>query len=73
MYSGYEITFYGAGSWSFDNEIARNVINFGADNSSSFHADNHKHNFLVLVNVQLSELIEDFIHKRKSLVSVLVK
>ena len=48
MYSGYEITFYGAGSWSFDNEIARNVINLGADNSSSFHADNHKHNFLVL-------------------------
>ena len=48
MYSGYEITFYGAGSWSFDNEIARNVINFGADNSSSFQADNNKHNFLVL-------------------------
>ena len=28
--------------------MARNVIIFGVDNSSSSHSDNHKHNFLIL-------------------------
>ena len=41
VYSGYGITFDSACSWSFDNDIARNVIIFGVDNSSSSHADNH--------------------------------
>ena len=48
MYRGYRITYDSAGSWSFDNDIARNVINFGVDNSSSSHADNPKNNFSVL-------------------------
>ena len=48
MYIGYGITFDSAGSWSFDNDIARNLIMFGVDNSSSSHADNCKNNFLVL-------------------------
>ena len=48
MYIGYGITFNSAGSRCFDNDIARNVINFGVDNSSSSHADNRKNNFLVL-------------------------
>ena len=49
VYSGYRTTFANAGcSWSFDNDIARNVIIFGVHNSSSSHADNHKNNFLVL-------------------------
>ena len=47
-YSGYGITFDSAGSWSFDNDFARNVIIFGADNSSLSHSDNHKNNFLIL-------------------------
>ena len=38
MYSVYGITFDSAGSWSFDNNIARNVIIFGVDNSLSTHA-----------------------------------
>ena len=45
MYSGYGVTFGSAGSWSFDNNAARNVIIFGVDNSSSSHADNRKNNF----------------------------
>ena len=45
MYSGYRITFDSGGSWSFDNDIARNVIMFGVDNSLSSHADNHKATF----------------------------
>ena len=48
VYSGYGITFDSAGSWSFDNEFARNVIIFGADNSLSSHSDNRKNNFLML-------------------------
>ena len=48
VYSGYGITFDSAGSWSFDNDAARNVIIVGVDSSSSSHADNGKNNFLVL-------------------------
>ena len=48
MCSGYRITFDSAGSWSFDNDTARNVIIFGVDNNSSFHSDNYKNKFLVL-------------------------
>ena len=48
VYSGYRIIFDSAGSWSFDNGTAKNVIIFGVDNSSSSHADNRKNIFLVL-------------------------
>ena len=48
VYSGYEITFHSAGSWSFDDDFARNIVIFGADNSSSSHCDNRKNNFLIL-------------------------
>ena len=34
VYSGYRITFNRAGSSSFNNGIVRNVIYFGAENSS---------------------------------------
>ena len=45
MYSGYGITFNSAGTWDFDNDIARNFIIYSVDNSSSYHADNCKNNF----------------------------
>ena len=48
VYSGYGILFNSAASWSFDNDIAKNITLFGVDNSSSSHADNRKNNFLVL-------------------------
>ena len=48
MYSGHGITFDSAGSWSFNNDTARNVIIFSVGNSSSTRADNPKNNFLVL-------------------------
>ena len=35
VYRGYRITFDSAGSSSFDNDFAKNVIIFGVDNSSS--------------------------------------
>ena len=47
VYSGYEITFDSADSWSFDNDFARNCVIFVVNNSSS-HSNNHKNNFLIL-------------------------
>ena len=46
--NGYGIIFDSAFLWSFNNDIARNVIIFTANNSSSSHTDNHKNKFLVL-------------------------
>ena len=45
--SGYGIAFDGAGLWSFDNDLAKNVVIFGFNNTSS-HADNRKNKFLIL-------------------------
>ena len=36
MYCGYGIAFDGKCDWSFDNDLAKNVIVFWADNSSSY-------------------------------------
>ena len=46
-YNGRGIAYDGEGSWSFGNGFARNIIIFGVDNSSSYHTDNGKNNFLV--------------------------
>ena len=43
-YNGYD----SADVWSFDNDVARNIIVFGVDISSLSHADNRKNNFLAL-------------------------
>ena len=40
VYSGYGIAFDGKGEWGFGNDLARNVIIFGVDNSVSSHANN---------------------------------
>ena len=48
VYSGYRITFDGAGSWRFDNKFDRNVIIFRVDNLLSSHSDNRKNIFLIL-------------------------
>ena len=45
---GHGITLDSAGSWSFNNDIGRNVNFFGVDDSSSSHSDNCKNNFLIL-------------------------
>ena len=73
VYSGYEITFDSAGSWSFDNDIARNVIIFDLDNSLSSHADNCNNNFLVLGEGLSFGINGRLVHQGKSLVLVLVK
>ena len=48
MYSCYGIAFDGKGSWSFNNDFARNITIFGIDNSSLSHTDNLKNDFLIL-------------------------
>ena len=73
MYSGYRITFDSVGSWSFYNSIARNVVIFGVDNSSSSHADNHKNKFLVLSESPTFGINEKFGSPEKNLVLILVK
>ena len=47
-YSGYGIGFDRGGEFSFGNVLGRNCIIFGADLSSSSHANNKKNNILVL-------------------------
>ena len=44
VYSGYVITFDSVFLLSFDNDIGRNVIVFGVDNSSSSHANTCRNN-----------------------------
>ena len=48
VYSGYEITFGTADSWSFGNYFARNAVIFVVDNISSSPPDNRQNNFLML-------------------------
>ena len=48
VYHGCGITFDNAGSFSFDNDLARNIITFGVDNSLSSHSNNRKNNLLIL-------------------------
>ena len=46
VYSGYRIALCGKGNWSFGNDIARNIIIFEVDNSSSCHTG--KTDYLIL-------------------------
>ena len=56
IYNGRIIAFNGEGSWSFDNEFARNAVIFGFDNSSSFYTNNQKNNFLVLAEGPINDI-----------------
>ena len=47
-YSGYSIGFDRKDEFSFENGLGKNCILFGADLSSSSHANNKKNNVLVL-------------------------
>ena len=46
---------------------------FCVDNSSSFHTDNRKNNFLALAEGNTLGIMEASVHERKSLVLILVK
>ena len=51
VYSGYGMKLDNAGSQSFDNNFAKNIILLGVHKSSSSHSENWKNNFLVLGEV----------------------
>ena len=61
MYSGYETPFDAAGSWTFDNDFARNIVSFGADNSLLLReailmgALDHQRQMLVLILVNQAQ------------------
>ena len=71
-YSDHGIKFDIAGLWNFNNGTARNVTMFGADGSSSSHAEDRKSFFFVLGEGLLLEVMELLVHKRNSLVLMLV-
>ena len=66
MYSGYWITFHSAGSRSFDNDAAGNVIILGAGNTAWSHAGNHKNNFLVLGDAGTFAINRSFSSREKN-------
>ena len=72
MYSVCGITFDSAGSGSFYNGSARNVINFGVVNSLLSHADNQKNKFLMVGEGPTFQLNESFDSAEKSIVLILV-
>ena len=73
MYRDYGIAFGGKGDWNFGHDFARNVIIFGADNSSSSHSDNWENNFLVLGEGPTYDITKALRHQNKNLVLTLVK
>ena len=73
LYSDYRITFDGKGSWSFNNDSVRNVIIFGVDNSSSFHTDHLKNDFLILGEGDTFGINGSFGAPEKKLILILVK
>ena len=48
------MAFDGKSSWSFGNNVARNVVIFATDNSSSAHS-HRKNNFLILAEGPTSD------------------
>ena len=73
MYRDYGIAFDGKGGWNFGHDFARDVIIFGADNSSSFHSGNWENNILVLGEGPTYDITKALRHQYKSLVLDLVK
>ena len=73
VYSGYEITFGTADSWSFGNDFAWNAVIFVVDNISSSPLDNLQNNFLMLGENLLMILMVVLVMQRKRLVLTLVK
>ena len=60
MYTDYKIAFDGANWLNYDNDFAQNVVIFGADNSSSTHAENRINNFLLLGERSIYDVNERF-------------
>ena len=64
-YSGYGIGFDRRGEFSFGDRFGQNVMIFGADMSSSVHANNKTRNILVLGKDYTQELDKTTIYAKK--------
>ena len=73
VYSGYGIALDGTGSWSLGSDLARNVVIFGVDNSSSAHTDNCRNKFLILGERPTYDINGRFVSHDKSFALILVK
>ena len=81
MYSGYRTAFDWKGvlieksfSWSFVDDLARNIVIFYADNKSSSHSNNCKNNTLILGEGPPSDINSRFgFPEKKKLVIILMK
>ena len=73
VHSGYGIAFDRKGSWSFNDDFARNVIIYRVDSSSSPHTDNLKDDALVLVEADNFSSDGSFGALEKNLLLILVK
>ena len=67
MCSDYGIAFDGKNELNFGNDFPRIVIIFGFDNSSSYHTDNSKNNFLILGEWNTFGLNGSFVAPEKKL------
>ena len=66
MYSSYGIVFDWTDQWNLNNECAKNVVIFGADNGLLSHVNDRKNNVLVLGEGQTDGIDEDFRVPEKS-------
>ena len=73
VYSGYGIAFDRKDSWIFNDDLAKNVIIFRVDNSSSTHPDNLENNFSILREGDTFGINVSFGTPEKKLTLILVK
>ena len=73
MNSGCRISFDVAGSWSFGNDFARNVMIFGVDNNLLSTTNNLKNCFLLLGENLLMKLMILLALQRKKIFLVILK
>ena len=71
MHSSYEIAFLRAGSWSFDNNFAMNVVIFCFDNSKTSHCDNWKNIFLLKLGKGPTDEINGSVGTTEQMFSIL--
>ena len=64
VYSGYGIALDGKVELNFGNDLAKNIIIFVIDNSSSVHTDNLKSDFLNLGEGLTFGIKEDLVHQK---------
>lgn len=68
VYNSQELVFDETDSWNFDNDFARNIAIFDADNSPSSHSGN-RNNYLVLGKAPADDINENVGTAQKKIVN----